>query len=101
MAAHIKAFGIVPGSQNPLVPQGSSVVSKERHRMRYAEVNLFGVLVSPVAPMLLAAWLLLMAFRAVADRSGLTRHIWHPALANLCVLVIILSAIVVGVGRLG
>ena len=69
--------------------------------MRYAEVNLFGVLVSPTAPMLLAAWLLLMAVRQVADRTGLTRHVWHPALANLSVLVIILSAIVICVGRLG
>jgi hypothetical protein len=69
--------------------------------MRYAEVNLFGVLVSPMAPMLLAAWLLLMAIRQVVDRIGLTRRIWHPSLANVCVLVIILSAIVTGVGRLG
>ena len=69
--------------------------------MRYAEVNLFGVLVSPIAPMLLAAWLLLMAVRQVADRTGLTRRVWHPALANLSVLVIILSAIVICVGRLG
>ncbi len=69
--------------------------------MRYAEVNLFGVLVSPIAPMLLAAWLLLMAVRQVADRTGLTRHVWHPALANLSVLVIILSAIVICVGELG
>ena len=69
--------------------------------MRYAEVNLFGVLVSPIAPMLLAAWLLLIAVRQVADRTGLTRHVWHPALANLSVLVIILSAIVICVGELG
>ena len=69
--------------------------------MRYAEVNLFGVLVSPIAPMLLAAWLLLLGVRRVAHRTGLTRHVWHPALANLCVLVIILSAIVILVGRLG
>jgi hypothetical protein len=69
--------------------------------VRYAEVNIFGVLVSPMAPMLLSAWLLLMAVRRVADRTGLTRRIWHPALANLAVLVIILSAIVIGVGRLG
>ncbi len=68
--------------------------------MRYTEINVFGVFVSPIAPMLLAAWLVLMVLRAVADRTGLTRHIWHPALANLAVLVIILSAIVIGVGRL-
>ena len=68
--------------------------------MRYAEVNLFGVLVSPMAPMLVGAWLLLLGVRRIADRTGLTRHVWHPALANLSVLVIILSAIVIVVGRL-
>lgn len=68
--------------------------------MRYAEVNLFGVLVSPIAPMLVAAWLLLIAFRQFADRTGLTQRIWHPALANLCVLVILLSVIVLVVGGL-
>lgn len=68
--------------------------------MRYTEINLFGVFVSPIAPMLLAAWLVLVALRKLADRTGLTRHIWHPALANLAVLVIVLSAIVIGAGRL-
>ncbi len=68
--------------------------------MRYTEINIFGVFVSPIAPMLLAAWLVLMALRKLADRIGLTRHIWHPALANLAVLVIVLSAIVIGAGRL-
>jgi hypothetical protein len=68
--------------------------------MRYTEVNLFGIFVSPIAPMLLAAWLVLMALRRASDRTGLTRRIWHPALANLSVLVIVLSAIVIGFGRL-
>lgn len=68
--------------------------------MRYSEINLFGVFVSPMAPMLLAAWLGLMGLRQLADCSGLTRRIWHPALANLSLLVIILSVIVIGVGRL-
>ncbi len=68
--------------------------------MRYAEVNLFGILVSPIAPMLVAAWFLLLALRQVIDRTGLTSRIWHPALVNLCLLVIIFSAIVIAVGRL-
>ena len=68
--------------------------------MRYTEINLFGVLVSPVAPMLLAAWLVMLLLRHAAARLGLTRHVWHPALANLSVLVIIFSAIVIGAGRL-
>ena len=68
--------------------------------MRYTEIDLFGVFVSPVAPMLLLAWLILMALRSLIDRTGLTRHLWHPALVNLAMLVIIFSAVVVGAGHL-
>ena len=50
--------------------------------------------------MFLLAWLILMALRAIIDRTGLVRHLWHPALVNLAMLVIIVSAVVVGVGRL-
>ncbi len=68
--------------------------------MRYTEIDVFGVFVSPVAPMLLLAWIILLIYRSIIDRTGITRHLWHPALANLAVLVIIFSAIVVGAGRL-
>jgi hypothetical protein len=66
--------------------------------MRYSELNLFGVFVSPMSAMLLAAWLLLVALRRVANRLGLWRKVWHPALASLAVYVILLSLIVIGAG---
>jgi protein AaeX len=62
--------------------------------MRYAEVNLFGVYVSPVFPMLLAAWVLLVPLRRLADRTALFRYVWHPALFLFAVYAILLSAIV-------
>ncbi len=64
--------------------------------MRFSEINLFGVFVSPMALILVAGWLILMVLRRVADRTGLWRRVWHPALASLSVYVMILSAILVG-----
>jgi hypothetical protein len=68
--------------------------------MRYAEVNVCGVFVSPLAVMLPAAWLLFVILRRVAHRAGLVRQVWHPALASLAVFVMVVSALVVGVGSL-
>jgi hypothetical protein len=68
--------------------------------MRYAEVDVFGVFVSPLAVMLPAAWLLFVILRRIAHGAGLVRQVWHPALASLAVFVIIVSALVVGVGNL-
>jgi hypothetical protein len=67
--------------------------------MRYAEVNLFGVYVAPIAPMIVAAWLLLIPLHRVADRFGLLRYVWHPALFLFAVYLLLLSAIVLLVGE--
>lgn len=69
--------------------------------MRYTEINLFGVYVAPIAPMMVAAWLLLIPLRRVADRFGLLRHVWHPALFLFAVYLLLLSAIVLVAGRVG
>lgn len=69
--------------------------------MRYTEINLFGVYVAPIAPMLVAAWLVLLPLRRLADRFGLMRHVWHPALFLLAFYLVLLSAIVLLVGRIG
>lgn len=68
--------------------------------MRYAEIDLFGVYVAPIAPMILAAWVLLIPVRRIADHFGLLRHVWHPALCVFAVYVILLSAIVLLSGRI-
>ncbi len=68
--------------------------------MRYAELSLFGVYVAPIAPMLIVAWVLLIPLRRLADRSGLLRYVWHPALFLLACYVILLSAVVLVAGRI-
>lgn len=62
--------------------------------MRYTEINLLGVYVAPIAPMIVAAWAVMIPLRRVADRFGLLRHVWHPALFLFAVYLTLLSAIV-------
>lgn len=62
--------------------------------MRFAEIDLFGVYVAPISLMLVAAWIVTIALRRVAARSGLLRHVWHPALFVAAVYMIVLSSIV-------
>ena len=67
--------------------------------MRFVEVDLFGVYVAPISVMMMAAWLVLIALRRVADHFGLLRHVWHPALFVFAVYMIMLSSIVLIVAR--
>jgi hypothetical protein len=69
--------------------------------MSYSEINVFGVYVAPIAPMIVGAWLLLISIRRFADRFGLLRHVWHPALFVFAIYIVLLSAIVLLVGRAG
>jgi hypothetical protein len=62
--------------------------------MRFAEVNLFGVYVSPLSVMLVAAWFITIALRRVASRFGLLHYVWHPALFTFAVYMIVLSSMV-------
>jgi hypothetical protein len=67
--------------------------------VRFTELNLFGVYVAPISVMMLAAWLVLIALRRVADHFGLLRHVWHPALFVFASYMIVLSSIVHLVAR--
>jgi protein AaeX len=69
--------------------------------MSYMEINLLGVYVAPIAPMIVAAWVLLIPLRRLTDRFGLLRYVWHPALFLFAVYLVLLSAIVVLAGRIG
>ena len=69
--------------------------------MSYTEINLFGVYVAPIAPMIVSTWVLLIPLRRFADRFGLLRHVWHPALFLFSVYLILLSATVLLIGRIG
>jgi protein AaeX len=67
--------------------------------MNFTEVNLFGVYVAPISVMMVAAWIVLVGLRRVADRYGLLRNVWHPSLFVFAVYMILLSSLVILVGR--
>jgi protein AaeX len=67
--------------------------------MRFVEMNLFGVYIAPISLMLVVAWVVTIALRRIADRFGLLRHVWHPALFVFAVYTIVLSSIVLAMAR--
>jgi protein AaeX len=67
--------------------------------VRFSEIDLFGVYVAPISVMLVVAWLVTIALRRLADRFGLLRHVWHPSLFVFAIYTIVLSSIVLVVGR--
>ncbi|HEX9461207.1 MAG TPA: DUF1656 domain-containing protein [Alphaproteobacteria bacterium] len=67
--------------------------------MSFTEIDLFGVYVAPMSLMLVAAWLVLLALRRIWNRLGLLRRVWHPALFEFAVYMIVLSSIVLLVAR--
>jgi protein AaeX len=60
--------------------------------VRLAEINMFGVYVAPISPMMVVTWLVTIVLRGAVGRFGLLRYVWHPALFSFSVYIIILSA---------
>jgi hypothetical protein len=67
--------------------------------MSFVEINLFGVYVAPISVMMVAAWVIMMPLRRAASRFGLLHNVWHPALLEFAIYIIVLSAIVLFVAR--
>ena len=67
--------------------------------MRFSEINLFGVYVAPISIMIVAAWIVTVALRRIANRFGLLGFVWHPALFVFAVYMIVLSSIVLAIAR--
>ena len=62
--------------------------------MRFAEIDLLGIYVAPVAPLMLAAWLIAAVARRMAERWDLLQHVWHPALLMTAFYALILAALI-------
>ena len=67
--------------------------------MRFTEIDLLGVYVAPMSLLMVAAWLVTIALRRVADRFGLLQHVWHPALFVFAVYMIVLSSMTLVAAR--
>jgi protein AaeX len=68
--------------------------------MSFVELNVFGVLISPFVPLMVVAFAITMVLRWVAVELGWVRGIWHPALFEFSVFLIILTATVLTFGTL-
>jgi hypothetical protein len=67
--------------------------------MRFNEVDLFGIYVAPIVVIMAVAWVAYLVVRRTGDRLGLTPRVWHPALFELALYVILVSSIVIVVAR--
>jgi protein AaeX len=67
--------------------------------VRFVEIDILGVYVAPISLLILAAWFVTHTSRRVADRFGLLRHVWHPALFVFAVYIIVLSSMVLVIAR--
>ncbi len=66
--------------------------------MSFVEIDVFGVYVAPIVPMMLVALVLTLALRWIAVAAGLFRWVWHPALFEFSVYIIVLAAVVAAAG---
>ena len=67
--------------------------------MRFTEINLLGVYIAPIAMIMTVAWILFVLLRRATDRLGVLRNVWHPALFELAVYVILVYCITVLIAR--
>jgi hypothetical protein len=67
--------------------------------VRLTEVNLLGVYVAPLSVIMGLAWIALLLLRRMVVLTGLSRHVWHPALFSLAVYVILVSSVVLLLAR--
>ena len=67
--------------------------------MKFIEIDLLGVYVAPIALVIIAAWFATIGLRRIADRFGLLRHVWHPALFEFALYIIVLSSMVLVIAR--
>ena len=58
------------------------------------EVSLYGLYFPPLLLLALLAFALSRLCRQVLARSGFYRHVWHPALFDFSLFVIVLGALV-------
>ena len=67
--------------------------------MKFIEIDLLGVYVAPIALLIVVAWFATIGLRRIADRFGLLRHVWPPALFEFALYIIVLSSMVLVIAR--
>ncbi len=62
--------------------------------MKFTELDIFGVYIAPIVPLMIAAWIVTLLLRRWASRAGLLRRVWHPALFVFATYTIVLSTFI-------
>ena len=68
--------------------------------MSFVEIDVLGVYIAPIVPLMIVALLIMLALRWLALALGMFRWIWHPALFEFSVYVIVLTIVVITSGAL-
>ena len=68
--------------------------------MSFVEIDVFGVLISPFMPLMTIAFVITMMLRWIAVEFGWIRWIWHPALFEFSLFLIVLTITVLLFGSL-
>ena len=68
--------------------------------MSFVEIDVFGVLISPLMPLMTLAFVITMMLRWIAVEFGWIRWIWHPALFEFSLFLIVLTITVLLFGSL-
>lgn len=69
--------------------------------MSFADVDLFGVYVAPAAVILVVAAVAFSVLRRVTNGFNVLRFVWHPALFEFAVYVILASGLTLWLARGG
>jgi hypothetical protein len=64
-------------------------------------MNFFGVYIAPFVPMLIIAGIVTGPLLRLANLVGLSRWVWHPALFNVAIYLIVLYVVALGFGVAG
>lgn len=59
----------------------------------YGEFNFYGVFIPTLLGLMLLAYVCSSVLNLLLQRTGAYRHIWHPALFNLAVYILVLGGL--------
>jgi protein AaeX len=62
-------------------------------KVRFGEINLFGVYIAPIALRLVVSWVIVIGLRRIAAHYGWLRYVWHPSMFVFSIYMIVLASL--------
>jgi protein AaeX len=62
-------------------------------KVRFSEINLFGVYIAPIALHLVVSWVIVIGLRRIAAHYGWLRYVWHPSMFVFSIYMIVLASL--------